>query len=223
MSMLRKLGLVALVIACCPWSVSQAGVVVGVRFGGPCYRPYWGYGFYRPYPLFIGPAVVVQPAPIYVQPAIVQPTVVQPAYPSPASPPATQQPAPLPPPTPLTASDTAPNDVRPAVATTPNRRAEIDGYLQQLRTGDEQARAEALVRLGRLKAERAVGPMIKALNKDGSPQVREAAARGLGLVAVPSSLSALQYAAQADDDREVRRSASFAAEVIRGQLQRGKP
>jgi HEAT repeat protein len=109
------------------------------------------------------------------------------------------------------------------VATTPNRRAEIDGYLQQLRTGDEQARAEALVRLGRIKAERAVGPMIKALNKDGSPQVREAAARALGLVAVPSSLSALQYAAQADDDREVRRSASFAAEVIRGQLQRRNP
>jgi HEAT repeat protein len=50
--------------------------------------------------------------------------------------------------------------------------------------------------------------------------VREAAARGLGLIGSSSALSALQYAAQSDDDPEVRRSASFAAEVIRGNLRR---
>jgi HEAT repeat protein len=92
--------------------------------------------------------------------------------------------------------------------------------LQQLRVGDEQSRADALVRLGRLKADRATGPMIKALNSDGSAKVREAAARGLGLIAEPNTLSALQYAAQADDNAEVRHSASFAAETIRGNLRR---
>jgi hypothetical protein len=44
--------------------------------------------------------------------------------------------------------------------------------------------------------------------------VREAAARGLGLIGAASSLEALQRAALADDDREVRHSAGFAAEVI---------
>jgi HEAT repeat protein len=92
--------------------------------------------------------------------------------------------------------------------------------LQQLRAGDEQTRANALIRLGRLKAGGVTGPMIKALNSDGSPKVREAAARGLGLIADPNTLSALQYAAQSDDNGEVRHSASFAAEVIRGNLRR---
>jgi HEAT repeat protein len=50
--------------------------------------------------------------------------------------------------------------------------------------------------------------------------VREAAARALGLIALPASLNALQHAAQADDDRDVRRSAAFAADVIRTNMQR---
>jgi HEAT repeat protein len=50
--------------------------------------------------------------------------------------------------------------------------------------------------------------------------VREAAARALGLIGAPTALSALQYAAQADDDRDVRHSASFAADVIRSNLGR---
>ena len=41
----------------------------------------------------------------------------------------------------------------------------------------------------------------------------------LGLIASPSSLKALLiYAAQADDDREVRHSAQFAVEAIRSSL-----
>jgi HEAT repeat protein len=50
--------------------------------------------------------------------------------------------------------------------------------------------------------------------------VREAAARALGLIALPGSLEALQHAAQADEDRDVRRSAAFAADVIRANLRR---
>jgi HEAT repeat protein len=107
----------------------------------------------------------------------------------------------------------------PAAAVS-NGGSGLESALQQLRSGDESRRADALVRLGKMRVERAVGPMVKALNSDSSPIVREAAARGLGLIGSPSSLSALQYAAQADDDREVRHSASFAAECIRGSLPR---
>jgi hypothetical protein len=48
------------------------------------------------------------------------------------------------------------------------------------------------------------------------------AARALGLIAAPPPLLAWQTAAQADEDREVRHSAQFAAEVIRGNLH-GQP
>jgi len=44
--------------------------------------------------------------------------------------------------------------------------------------------------------------------------VRESAARALGLIASPSALPALQRAAQVDADRDVRRSAQFAVDVI---------
>jgi HEAT repeats len=239
MSMLRRLGLAALVLTCCPWSASQAGVYIRVGIGGPyCYRPY-GYGFYRPYPLVVGvgiaPAVVVQPAPVVVQSGVVQPvysasppppSVPPPSAPSPPPSAPSQAPAPLPAPTLTTAAAPPTSEVMPAVATAPaanDRQGEINNYLQQLRNGDEQVRADALVCLGRLKAQRAIGPLVKALNSDGSPKVREAAARGLGLIGAPSSLSALQYAAQSDNDRDVRHSASFAAEVIRGNLQRRNP
>jgi len=224
MSVLRKLGLAALITACSPWSVSQSGVYVGVGIPGPYYRPYcrpwhgygygYGYGFYRPYGVYVAPPpVVVGAAPVVVQ----QPVVAQPAY-TPAPPPPAQAPAPLPPPVPAsTAAMSSTPEVMPAAAT---GQVDLDTCVRQIQTGDEQTRADALVRLGKLRAERAVGPMVKALNSDASPKVREAAARGLGLIASPSALSALQYAAQADDDVEVRRSASFAAEVIRGNLRR---
>jgi hypothetical protein len=235
MSMLRRLGLATLLVVICgSWAASEAHA----HGWGPCchYRPYYGIGwglggfglglglgyglgygagYYRPYPVYVAaPPVVVQPAPVVVQ----QPAVAQPAY----TPPPAQAPAPLPPPAPASsAAAPSASDVMPAVATgATNGQGDVDFYVQQLRRGDEQARADALIHLGKMRAERAVGPMVKALNSDASPKVRETAARGLGLIASPSSLSALQYAAQADDDREVRHSASFAAETIRGNLRR---
>ena len=91
-------------------------------------------------------------------------------------------------------------------------------YLQQLNSPDERARADAAMQLGRMKSRRAVEPLTQTLGGDRSPAVREAAARGLGLIGAPAALTALQRAAQADDDRDVRHSASFAAEVIRSNL-----
>ena len=76
------------------------------------------------------------------------------------------------------------------------------------------------MQLGRLHAGRAVEPLMRALEQDRTAAVREAAARGLGLIAAPSSLATLHRAAQADDDRDVRNSASFAAEIIRANLPR---
>jgi len=231
-SLWRKLSFAAVVVLCCPLGLSRAGVYFGVGFAGPgYYRPYgcchrygwgWGYGgFYRPY----GFGVVVTPPPVVVgappvivqQPAVVQqPVIVQPAY-TPPPPPPSPAPAQLP----LSTSSpaAAAPDVMPAVAVG-NARADIDAALQQLRNGDEKTRANAAVRLGRLRAEQAIGPLVKALNSDRSPKVREAAARALGLIGSVSALSALQYAAQADDDPEVRHSASFAYETIRSAQKR---
>jgi hypothetical protein len=232
MRVLARWGLITLIAACWASGDAQAGWSVGVRVGGPCYRPYyrpyWGGigigfnfypGYYPYYPVYaVAPApVVVAPAPVVVGSA----PAVQPGYSaqSPQSaPPAA--PEPLAPPVPT--SSAAQPAVTTAAAASPgaNWKAEIDTCLQQLRSTQEQTRAEALVQLGRLKATRATGPMIKALNEDPSPVVREAAARGLGLIAAPSTLAALQRAALDDNDREVRHSASFAADVIRGNLRR---
>ena len=63
---------------------------------------------------------------------------------------------------------------------------------------------EAALQLGRSRATEAVEPLSQMLSGDRSPQAREAAARALGLIGSPASLPALQQAAQADDDREVR-------------------
>lgn len=221
MSLLRRISIAALVVVCCPWSFSRAGVYVGIGVPGPYYyRPYYRPYYYRPWYGYGGvyvappPIVVGGAAPVVVQqPPVVQPPVtVQPAYTPSSPPPAAPDPLPMPTPSPASA-------VMPTAASRTGN-ADIDLALQQLRAGDEQARADAAVRLGRLRAEQAVGAIVKALNSDSSPTVREAAARGLGLIGSPNALSALQYAAQADDDREVRHSASFAAETIRGNLRR---
>ena len=58
------------------------------------------------------------------------------------------------------------------------------------------------------------------LAADRSAAVREAAARGLGLIGSSDALPALQRAAQADDNRDVRHSAQFAAEGIRSSTPR---
>jgi hypothetical protein len=188
MQVVRKSILAALALVCLPWA-AQAGWSVGVRIGVPCYRPYYGYYYYSPYPVYVRPApLIVEPAPV-LQPVPVPVESVH-TLPAPTPVPATESPS------------------------------QIEQYLQQMSGPDEHVRAEAMVQLGRLKAQRAVEPLSRALASDRSATVREAAARALGLIGSPASLAALQRAAQADDDREVRHSAQFAAEVIRANLPR---
>ena len=47
------------------------------------------------------------------------------------------------------------------------------------------------------------------------PHGQREAARALGMIAAPQSLTALTYAAQADPDRDVRHSANFAVDIIK--------
>jgi hypothetical protein len=187
---------------------AQAHWGVGVHIGIPIFFPPCGY--YRPYPVYYAPApVYYQPAPVYVQPA---PVYVQPApAPAAALPPATSsQPstqsaqATAPTVTPTTARAQAPDD----------RQTEITNNLEHLRNPDEQARADAVTRLGRLKALRAVDPLAATLAGDPSVKVREAAAKALGLIGSPKSLPALQRAAKNDADHDVRHTAQFAIELV---------
>jgi uncharacterized protein (TIGR03000 family) len=94
----------------------------------------------------------------------------------------------------------------------------LEPNLQKLSSPDDAVRQKAIMDLGRSGSIGAVAPLEAALTRDGSPHVRDAAARSLGLIADPRSLPALIRAAQADDDREVRHSAQFAVEVIRSRL-----
>jgi hypothetical protein len=220
MQLRYKMILASLFLASVPWSAAHAHcgwgprVGVGIGLGLPIgFGLGYGLGYASSYPYYYRPyyPVYVAPPPVIVQPAPVVQTV--PAYAAPAVPaPAPAAPAPAPIPAPLT----------PTVANAPaaSMPADADTYLQQMRVGSENARAEAMVELGRQKEWRAVGPMVQALNEDPSPAVREAAARGLGLIGAPGALTALQRAASADNDRDVRRSASFSAEVIRANMRR---
>jgi hypothetical protein len=180
-------------------AVAHAGKwSIGVHFGVPVHRHhYWydPYPCYAPYPVYVAPRpVYVTPAPVYVATA---PVLVQPQ----------SQPAPL---------ETAPAP-RPGPAYTAaldENRAEVDHCLRRLADPSEQVRIDAVTRLGRLKADQAIDPLAATLSGDRSPAVREAAARALGIIGSPRALPALQYAAQADADRDVRHSARFATEVV---------
>jgi len=173
----------------------QAGWAVGVRVGGPVYYRSWDPYYYPYYPYR---AVYVEPPPVVVQSA---PVIVQSASSVPAVNPAT--PAPLPPPAILQSSQIQ-NAAQP----------EINRYLQQLRDADERVRSESVLQLGRLKALAAIDPVAATLAGDRSPLVREAAARSLGLMGSPKGLPALQHAALADPDRDVRHSAQFAVDIV---------
>jgi hypothetical protein len=193
-------------------SGAQAGVRIGVGIGlgFPCYRPCY-YGPY-PYPYYYYPAPVVVPAPVVAAPVVVAaPTAVvagsaAPAPAAPAAPTAVAEGTTTVPPLAPVARGVQPVSSNPDV--------------NALSDPSAQVRAEASIRLGRSKDRHAVAPLVRVLQDDSSPAVREAAARALGLIGAPSSLSALQNAAQADEDRDVRRSASFAAEVIRSNMRR---
>ncbi len=220
MRTLRKIALAALVLTCAAAGTAHAhgGLSIGIGLGFPVYRPYYGfgygYGWYRPYPVYVAPppVVVAATAPVYaVAPAA---PVVQPAYsaPPPPPPPATSA---APPPTAVAAA--APE---PELTPVPRLTGNAGAYLRDLSNADERVRAEASVQLGRMRVQQAVEPLTRLLGQDRSPTVRDAAARALGLIGSPAALTALQTAAQADDDRDVRRSASFAADVLRGNLRR---
>jgi hypothetical protein len=202
---MREFGVVLLALAGLP-GISQAGVgwSVGINVGSPYYyRPY----YYRPY--YYGPpwgvryGVYVAPPPVIVEPVPVATAV-----------PVTTAVAVPPPPPPVPAASLA----QPAATLPEPRPVEASTELANLNSTDERVRADAILRLGRRKDRRAVQPLIKALREDSSPAVRETAARALGLIGAPAALTALQHAAGADDDRDVRRSASFAADVIRANL-----
>ncbi len=192
---------------------ASARWVIGIGIGLPIYGP----GYYRPYypyyPYYYPGTVVVQPAPL----------VVQPGYPAPvttAAPPVTAVAPPV--------ATTAPAPTAPVASATPelvpapilraagpdNRSADIDRRMQHLSNPNAEARADAAIELGRMKADKAVDALTSTLANDTSPVVREASARALGLIGSPRSLAALQRAAQADADRDVRNSARFAADVI---------
>ncbi len=109
------------------------------------------------------------------------------------------------------AAAAAPKDNSVAAAT---GGLDVDKALQLLSSAREHDRMEAAIALGRNKVEKATDPLQNLLATDFNPRVREAAARALGLIGSPKSLKALQTAAQADDDSNVRHSAQFAAETI---------
>jgi len=163
------------------------------HYGHYGYGPgiYLGVGFYPGYGYYGDyPLAIAVPPPVAVVPA---PVLV--------SPPAASQAPPLP---------LQELDQRELPAPDPG--------LKQLNDPSPSARVEAVMRLGRSRVQSAVPSLIQLLSRDSSAQVREAAARALGLIGSPQALSALQTAGLADDDPEVRHSAQFAIEVVRNNL-----
>lgn len=172
---------------------------IGIRIGpGFYYGPgpyYYGYGYpyyYGPPPIVYeaAPSVIIRQAPVVVQTAPPTPGYVPPA------------------------PNVIPTQNVKAVAASPA----IDSLMQKLSDASETVRRDAAVELGRMKAQQALDPLMNVLSRDSSPIARDGAARALGLIAAPRSLNALIYAAQADNDRDVRHSAQFAVENIRTNL-----
>jgi HEAT repeat protein len=96
----------------------------------------------------------------------------------------------------------------------PTPLPELESYLRQARSDQPNLRADAAIQLGRLRSRDAVKPLIHLLKEDSTPQVREAAARGLALIGAVEALDAVRHAALTDSDRDVRYAASFAAEIL---------
>lgn len=194
------LGFIAGLAWVSPAAASNVRWSIGVNLGPPPIhvypRPYYPHYPYRPSyvrPIYYEPApIIVRPAPVIYEPAPVYvpaPRVVAPA-------PVRSTSAPL---TPVIAESSP---------------TAIDAFVHLLRNPDEKVRADAALDLGRSNSDRAVDPLAATLAGDRSPTVRDAAARALGLLGSPRGLTALNYAGASDPDRDVRRSAQFAAEVI---------
>jgi hypothetical protein len=184
----------------------QAGWAVGVRVGVPAYYGPWGPYYYPYYPYR---AVYVAPPPVVVESApVAVPAAPAPLAPSTVIPSASGV---------QTVSQGSPTTLPPTVAYSQAPEVphtDIHRYLHQLRDPDERVRADTVLQLGRLKALSTVDPLAATLAGDRSPMVREAAARALGLLGSPKALPALQHAALADPDRDVRHSAQFAIEIV---------
>ena len=192
--------LIALTTATPLTQIAQARPYVGfgIRIGpGFYYGPgpyYYGYPYYYAPPPIVyeaAPSVIIRQAPV---------TVIEGAPPAPRYVP----PAPNVIPT---------QNVKPVAAS-----PAIDSLVQKLSDANETVLRDAAMDLGRMKAQQALDPLMNVLSRDASPTARDGAARALGLIAAPRSLNALIYAAQADNDRDVRHSAQFAVEIIRTNL-----
>jgi hypothetical protein len=174
----------------------RAGWGIGVRIGAPVYYRPWG-PYYYPYPYYAYRPVYVAPPPVVVEsPPVIVPSApaLQPVY--------------------QAAPSSAPS---PTIVRTQGQdlsQADLNHYIQLLRDPDEHVRADAVVQLGHLKALASVDPLAATLAGDRSPMVRDAAARALGLIGSPKALPALQRAATADPDRDVRHSAQFAVDIV---------
>jgi hypothetical protein len=200
---LLAVGVAASLLAGTQVADAHGWVGVGINIGFPVYRPYCGpycYPYYRPYyPVYVAPApVYVAPAPVYAEPP--------PAYAAPV---------------PVVRSSAPPSYGQEPPATTQPvsaRQPDVQRLFQMLNDSEERVRSDAAMDLGRLKVQSAVDVLCNVLANDRSSLVRETAARALGLIGSPRSLQALQTAAQVDNDRDVRRSAQFSAEVIRANL-----
>jgi hypothetical protein len=206
------------------------GIGLGLGYGYGPYYPglYGGYGGY-PY-AYPGPIVLQQPPMVMQQPVMVG------SAPAPVLPPVIPQMPPpsgqMPPyaPAPNSYNTTTPTVIGSAPASpgvtihgpqlSTFSQTGVDSLLQLLHQSDANVRRDAIMDLGRMKAERAIDPVTAAMNTDANPVVRDAAARALGLIGNSRSLPALIRAAQSDNDRDVRHSAQFAIEVIRSQIQR---
>jgi HEAT repeats len=171
----------------------RAGWGIGIGIGAPVYYRPWGpyyYPYYAYRPVYVAPSPVVVESPPVIVPSA---PAVQPVYQA--------SPSPVPSPIMRTGGQDAP-------------QPEMNHLIQQLRDPDERVRADSVLQLGRQRALASVDPLAATLAGDRSPMVREAAARALGLISSPKALPALQRAAAADPDRDVRHSAQFAIDIV---------
>jgi hypothetical protein len=202
----RTLAFAVIALGIARGHVQAGGWSVGIRFGVPVYVGGWYpcRPYYYPYP-----AVIVDPAPVVVQqvPVVQAAPVAQPTYAGASRPGAPEQQV-------LPARPAAMPPATVAPAALEQSQLDIDRTLRLLADQNERVREDAVMSLGRARAARAIDPLAATLAGDRSPAVRDAAARALGLIGSPKALPALRRAAQVDADRDVRRSAQFAIDVV---------
>lgn len=101
-----------------------------------------------------------------------------------------------------------------SIGSTASYADRVDDLAKRLHKSDsDKARIAAAVSLGRLKDERALKPLVKALNDD-NVVVRSVAAAGLGTLGDSRALPALRRASL-DKNKTVRKRATEAIGVIR--------